>query len=70
CAVRLRASGDEALEIEISDDGTGMSTAGDGGTGVRSMRERADAVGGSLRIESAPEAGTRILAELPMRTAP
>jgi signal transduction histidine kinase len=39
------------------------------GTGMRSMRERAAAVGGSLRIESDARAGTRILAQLPVRAA-
>ena len=30
------------------------------------MRERAQAVGGTLRIESAPEKGTCIMAALPL----
>ena len=30
------------------------------------MQERAAALGGTLRIDSAPEGGTRILAELPL----
>jgi signal transduction histidine kinase len=70
CAVRLHASGDEAIEVEIADDGTGMAGDESGtGTGMRSMRERAAAVGGSLRIESDARAGTRILAQLPVRAA-
>jgi signal transduction histidine kinase len=36
---------------------------------MRSMRERAAAVGGSLRIESFARAGTRIVAQLPIRAA-
>ena len=34
--------------------------------GLRTMRERAQAVGGNLRIESAPGKGTRITATLPL----
>ncbi len=34
--------------------------------GLRTMRERAQAVGGTLRIESAPGEGTRIVASLPL----
>jgi signal transduction histidine kinase len=69
CAVRLRASGDENIEVEIADDGTGMAHESGTGTGMRSMRERAAAVGGSLRIESVASAGTRVVAELPSRAA-
>jgi signal transduction histidine kinase len=32
---------------------------------MTTMRERADAVGGRLVVESAPEAGTRVVVEVP-----
>jgi signal transduction histidine kinase len=35
--------------------------------GLSSMRERAEAVSGVVRIESRPGAGTRVVAELPLR---
>lgn len=69
CAVRLGPSGESVLAIEIADDGRGMTGEGRPGTGLRSMQERAEAVGGWLRVESRPGAGTRIEAELPA-TAP
>jgi signal transduction histidine kinase len=69
CAVRLRASGDETIEVEIADDGRGMADEDGTGTGMRSMRERATALGGSLRIESIDRAGTRIVAQLPVRAS-
>ena len=70
CQVRLRSSTPRTLEIEVADDGDGMGTEQAPGTGLRSMHERAEAVGGWLRIETAPAAGTRILAELPSTVRP
>jgi len=52
--------------LEISDDGTGFDPAlASGGLGLASMRERAAAVGGTLRITSAPGAGTRVRLAVP-----
>jgi signal transduction histidine kinase len=34
--------------------------------GMSTMRERAEAVGGRLVVESAPGRGTRVIAELPL----
>lgn len=67
-AVRLRATG-SALEIEIEDDGGGMAAGTRPGVGIRSMRERAEELGGALQIDSpAGEAarGTRVRAALPL----
>jgi signal transduction histidine kinase len=71
----LRA-GDGALTLAIVDDGAGFDLAAkrsaggsekpaSEGLGLGSMRERLEAKGGSLRIETAPGAGTRIEAWLP-----
>jgi signal transduction histidine kinase len=49
--------------LEISDDGVGFeldSAKKSGGLGLRSMRERAEKVEGSLEVESSPDGGTRI----------
>jgi signal transduction histidine kinase len=52
--------------LEISDDGTGFDPElASGGLGLASMRERAAAVGGTLRITSAPGAGTRVRLAVP-----
>jgi len=69
CTVRLNPAGTDTLEIEIADDGRGIAGHDLAGTGLRSIHERAAAVGGCLRIESAPD-GTRILAELPTKPTP
>ncbi len=62
--------GPEALELEILDDGTGVSAASDGGGhGVRGMRERAAAVGGSVDAGPRAEGGWRVHARLPMPVA-
>ncbi|MDL5367133.1 sensor histidine kinase [Xanthomonas sp. NCPPB 2654] len=54
--------------LEIRDDGRG--SAMQPGTGLASMRERLEAVGGSLRIDSERGQGTRLLAAAPLpRTA-
>jgi signal transduction histidine kinase len=52
--------------LAISDDGTGFDpTLASGGLGLASMRERAAAVGGVLRVSSAPGAGTQIRLMVP-----
>lgn len=61
---------DKMIEITIQDNGQGFSRGGErhsrhGGFGLRFMRERAERVGGSLRIESQPGQGTRVIANLP-----
>jgi signal transduction histidine kinase len=58
----------ERVTLEISDDGLGFDAGGDfpGHLGLRSMRERATRLGGTLEIESAPDRGTRIRAQIPL----
>jgi signal transduction histidine kinase len=52
--------------LEIADNGTGFDPAlVAAGLGLTSMRERAAAVGGVLRISSAPGAGTTVRMEVP-----
>jgi signal transduction histidine kinase len=70
CAVRLSASDGELL-VEVSDDGVGLSAGGARapGVGLYSMRERAEELGGSCRIESPPAGGTRVFARLPLEAS-
>jgi PAS domain S-box-containing protein len=58
------ASEAAGLRLAVADDGLGFDAAADfpGHLGLQSMRERMIAVGGSLAIDSAPGAGTRIVA--------
>jgi signal transduction histidine kinase len=72
CRVRVEAAaaGSELL-IEVLDDGRGVADGARPGTGLESMRERAEEVGGAVAIEARPEGGTRVLARLPLgRAAP
>jgi signal transduction histidine kinase len=64
--VRLDVAGNPAL-LEVCDDGAGFepSLRDGAGFGVRGMRERAERLGGTLRIESAPGDGTRVLVSVP-----
>ena len=55
---------DGVLRIEVSDDGAGGADPAHGG-GIDGLADRAAAVGGTLAVESAPGAGTRLCAELP-----
>jgi signal transduction histidine kinase len=59
------------LELRVADDGRGFDPDGDfpGHLGLRSMRERATALGGTLELESAPGQGTRLRARIPLPAA-
>ena len=56
-----------AVQLEVSDDGAGIAKAP--GNGLSGMRERADALGGHLSVDSAPGAGTRLRLLLPIDRA-
>jgi signal transduction histidine kinase len=58
---------DGRAALEVADDGVGFEPAlrGGDGFGLPGMRERVERLGGSLRVESAPGAGTRVRAEVP-----
>jgi signal transduction histidine kinase len=56
---------DEWVTVEIGDDGAGGADPA-AGTGLRNLIDRVEAVGGKLDIVSAPGAGTRLVAELPL----
>jgi signal transduction histidine kinase len=69
---------DDAIRLDARDDGVGFEPesagrAGDGwqsgGFGLTSMRERLEGEGGTLTIESAPGAGTTVVAALPRAPA-
>jgi NarL family two-component system sensor histidine kinase LiaS len=68
--VRLHSDGGEIV-LRVEDDGRGfLPRASDGrGVGLDSMRERAEALGGRLRVDASPGRGTRVEARLPTRGA-
>jgi signal transduction histidine kinase len=57
---------DGHLVVEVRDDGRGFDPAGTRGLGLAGLADRMDIVDGSLRIGSAPGAGTCVHAELPL----
>lgn len=56
----------DMLVISIQDDGVGMPKEYRAGVGLRSMRARAQEIGGELRVESVQPQGTSITAKLPL----
>ena len=68
-SVKIR-HGSDSLELEITDDGHGVSgdRAGDdkGGRGLIGMRERAGMFGGELSFGPRPEGGYRVYVRLPL----
>ncbi len=65
--VRIELEQGEHVHFRILDDGIGFEPAAThvGRFGLISMRERAEAVGGSLSVRSAPGSGTAVEVELP-----
>jgi len=69
CAIRFSVSrngSSDVLGIEIQDDGKGMPGAHRAGVGLRSMRERAEEIGGTCVIESNARQGTCISVKVPL----
>ena len=60
---------DDALLVEISDDGSGGADPASG-TGLRGLVDRTAALGGGLEVDSPPGAGTRVSARLPLPARP
>jgi signal transduction histidine kinase len=56
-----------SLELEVSDDGAGFEGSETEGSGLASMSDRVEALGGRLTLRSRPGEGTRISVRLPAR---
>ena len=64
-AVRVAVTAREAcLLVEVSDDGVGGADPA-GGTGLRGLADRVEALGGALEVVSPAGAGTSLRAEIP-----
>ena len=58
----MRSNG--SLVVELTDDGKGGADP-DGGSGLRGLADRVEALDGRLKIWSPPAGGTRLRAEIP-----
>ena len=70
-SARVRAvHAGERLVIDVQDDGIGAADtdATKGGSGLCGLRDRLETLDGSIRIESSPGRGTRVRADLPVRS--
>jgi PAS domain S-box-containing protein len=63
------ASRDGGLLLSIRDDGIGGADAGRG-SGLVGLHDRVEALGGTIRIESPPGAGTLLVVALPLEVVP
>jgi signal transduction histidine kinase len=62
------AETDGVLHVRVRDDGRGGANFGDG-SGLVGLKDRAEALGGCLRLHSPPGAGTTMEVELPLEPA-
>jgi signal transduction histidine kinase len=71
--VALQSDQADSLRATIVDDGTGMidkqlrDSQSGSGLGMKTMRERAVSLGGTLRVDSSPGAGTTIEVLIPLK---
>jgi signal transduction histidine kinase len=57
------------IRLSVSDDGVGGADPARG-SGLAGLRDRVEAIGGTLIVRSCPGAGTRLIAELPAQPFP
>jgi signal transduction histidine kinase len=63
-----QARATSTLEFFVRDDGRGVDPGAAGrGTGLLDIEDRLDAIGGSLRIETAPHEGVTLSGSVPVR---
>ena len=66
--VRLAAP-DGSLRFEVKDDGRGFDPSAASGSGLTNMRDRLDALGGTLVVRSEPGTGTTVAGSVPVEAA-
>lgn len=65
CALELRV--DDALHLEVCDDGAGLPASLTAGVGLSSMRERAAELGGTCSVRPRGGGGTTVAATIPLQ---
>ena len=71
CRARLRLTDrDGTVTFEVTDDGAGFDPEHTPlGTGLQGMKDRLEALGGTLVVGSSPGAGTTVRGTIPARAA-
>ena len=65
--VRIELTNDDRrLYLRIEDDGRGLAPGAHQGVGLLSMRERANALGGTFAVSSLPGGGTLVAVSIPL----
>jgi signal transduction histidine kinase len=64
--IKLSQTGSR-LRFEVRDDGSGFALDDADGRGLRNMRDRIEAIGGDLGIDTRPGHGTRVTGSVPLR---
>jgi ligand-binding sensor domain-containing protein len=59
----------DTLELEVADNGRGLTAAKTEGNGLASMRQRAKALQGNIEFLAAEEGGTRVCLRMPLKRA-
>jgi signal transduction histidine kinase len=74
CTIRVNVADSAGrlayLDLEISDDGSGIQSGSGDGLGLISMQGRAVEVGGSCQISANPGGGTLVRVSLPFQSVP
>jgi signal transduction histidine kinase len=67
--VSVQVDAGTELRLRVVDDGLGLPAGFQPGVGLRSMRERAEELGGAFHIHTTPGTGTTVEVRLPLREA-
>ncbi len=65
CIVRI-VRNSHSLTVQIEDDGRGLPREVGAGIGLGSLRLRVQELGGALRLDTSPQGGTQVRADLPV----
>ena len=74
--VKINKEDPNTLHLSITDDGVGFSEKSlheapqGNGLGMKTMRERAESLGGTMRVDSSPGAGTTVDVLIPLKETP
>jgi len=66
--IQMQSEPPNVICLSVKDDGVGFSPPAQGnGLGMKTMRERAESLGGTLHVESQPGAGTVVEVKIPLK---